>query len=315
MEQQTDFRPSVGMQEFMEQIIAQFVGENRYGTARNYRRALRRLNLFTEGHRLPLDAVTAEWAAAYEANLTGQGLTHNSVSFYLRTLRAAYNKAVQRGLTVSGDPFRRVYTGVERTRKRAVSADVLRTLLDADLGRRRGLAFARDLYLFSFCTRGMSFVDLAFLRRADVRDGCIYYTRRKTGQSLAIRVEPLAARLMARYSQKTSPYVFPILRSSDPMEAYRQYCVALNYYNRRLHRLSELLHLSKPLTFHTARHGWATAARKAGAPVSEISEALGHTSERTTRIYLASFEASAIDRLNRSILASLGGATNRRTKT
>ena len=178
MEQQTDFRPSVGMQEFMEQIIAQFVGENRYGTAMNYRRALRRLNLFTEGHRLPLDAVTAEWAAAYEANLTGQGLTRNSVSFYLRTLRAAYNKAVQRGLTVSGDPFRRVYTGVERTRKRAVSADVLRTLLDADLGRRRGLAFARDLYLFSFCTRGMSFIDLAFLRRADVRDGCIYYTRR-----------------------------------------------------------------------------------------------------------------------------------------
>ena len=160
----------------------------------------------------------------------------------------------------------------------------------------------------------MSFVDLAFLRRADVRDGCIYYTRRKTGQSLAVRVEPLAARLMARYSQKASPYVFPILRSSDPMEAYRQYCVALNYYNRRLHRLSELLQLSKPLTFHTARHGWATAARKAGAPVAEISEALGHTSERTTRIYLASFEASAIDRLNRSILASLGGATNRRTK-
>lgn len=305
MENQTLLQPLMSMQELMEQQIKQFTSENRYGTAMNYRRALRRLNHYTENHRLPLGALTPEWAAAYEASLIGQGLTRNSVSFYLRTLRAAFNKAVRSGLVPPSDPFRTVYTGVERTRKRAASTDTFRKLLNADLSRRRGLAFVRDLYLFSFCTRGMSFVDLAFLRRADVREGCIYYTRRKTGRPLAIRVEPLAARLMERYYEKASPYVFPILRSSEPKEAYRQYCVALNYYNRRLRRLSELLHLSKPLTFHTARHGWATAARKAGAPVSEISEALGHTSERTTRIYLASFEASAIDRLNRSILASL----------
>ena len=295
----------VSLQQLIMQQIEVCQKENRLGTAMNYRRALRRLDQFTGGRGLPLESITAEWAAAYEASLIGQGLTRNSVSFYIRILRAAFNKAVQRGLVPPSAPFRRVYTGVERTRKRAVSTSVVKLLLQADLSGSRTLSFVRDLYWFSFGTRGMAFIHVAFLRRTDVRDGFIYYTRRKTGRSLVVRIEPLIAKLITRYNSQMSPYVFPILHSNDAKEAYGQYRVALNYYNRLLHRLSNRLHLPHPLTFHTARHGWATAARKAGAPVSEISEALGHSMERTTHIYLASIENSVVDKLNSSILTSI----------
>lgn len=113
-------------------------------------------------------------------------------------------------------------------------------------------------------------------------------------------------RIIAQYAPLAcSEYLFPIIDSLDPNRAYLSYRSALSYYNKHLKELSALLGLERRLSSYVARHTWATVARKMQIPVTIISEGLGHRSEQTTRIYLASLEQSVIDNANRRILQGL----------
>lgn len=295
------------VQAFMRRQIESLQRCRRFGTAKNYDRTLRSFSGFLAGGDLPFGALTEELVDEYEAYLASRGVSRNSSSFYMRILRAVYNKAVRQRLAPLCTPFRNVYTGVARTRKRAIDSGIIARLHRLDLTEDPALALARDLFVFSYCTRGMAFVDIAFLRKADLRDGVIRYVRRKTGQQLYIRIEPGIEAIVARYEKATagSPYVFPILTTCAADDAYRQYQSALGRHNRLLGRLSQLLRAESRFTSYTPRHSWATAARDCNVPIAVISAGLGHTSERTTQIYLAMLENSVIDRANRAVIGLL----------
>ena len=228
----------------------------------------------------------------------------NSSSFYLRILRAVYNRAVEDGLTPQRHPFAHVYTGVEKTAKRAVPLKTIKALKRLDLTGKPRLALARDLFLFSFYTRGMSFVDMAYLRRGQLQRGLLTYRRRKTGQELSIRWERCMQQIVEKYSTDCmGDYLLPIIRRAG--DERRQYTNTLHVVNQRLKQLSEQLHLLRPLTMYVARHSWASAARQRHVPLSVISEGMGHDSEATTQIYLASLETTAVDDANRMLLSLL----------
>ena len=127
----------------------------------------------------------------YENYLLAGGLCPNTTSFYLRNLRSAYSKAVKAKLCPAPrqNPFAEVYTGVAKTRKRAVCADTLRAIRKLDLDERPDLDYARNLFLLSFYTRGMAFADMAGLRRSDLKEGILCYVRRKTGRPLFVHWE------------------------------------------------------------------------------------------------------------------------------
>ncbi len=292
---------------FMENLIRQLETAQRFGTARNYQRAWQSFRKFLRGKDIGFNAFDGELMAAYENWLTMGGVSRNSSSFYLRILRSVYNKAVRRRLVKPGNPFAEVYTGIDRTQKRAVGEEVLQQMLKMNLDASPALALARDLFVFSFCTRGMAFVDVAFLKKSDVVGGYICYVRRKTGQRLAVRVEACVENIMQRYEKRTadSVYVFPVLTATEPVAAYRQYRTALTYHNRKLKRIGRELGVSLNLTSYTARHTWATTARKRNIPISVISESMGHTNEKTTQIYLASIESTVIDRANGEVVKHL----------
>jgi len=256
--------------------------------------------------RLPLSALTEQVITDYNSFLIQRGLVRNSVSFYMRILRAVYNKAVRQKLIVQQHPFTEVYTGIDRTRKRAVSESIIAQLHRLELDAGTPLALCRDMFIFSYCTRGMAFVDIAYLKKSNLQNGMICYSRRKTGQLLSVRIEPSIQRIIDRYADSDSPYVFPILSSVDAAEAYEQYQIALNTHNRLLGRLSEMLGCSCKLTSYTSRHSWATAARNHNVPISVISQGMGHTSEQTTQIYLTMLENSVIDDANKGIIGCLG---------
>ena len=229
----------------------------------------------------------------------------NSISFYMRVLRAVYNKAAKQKLVRQEPIFADVYTGVDCTRKRAVPESVISKLYKLPLPADSPLALSRDIFIFSYCTRGMAFVDIAYLRKKEVQNGVISYVRHKTGQLLSIRVEPSIERIMRHYATTDSPYVFPLLSSVDVVEAYEQYRWALNVYNRNLGRLSKLVGCGCRLTSYTSRHSWATAARNHNIPIAVISAGMGHSCEHTTQIYLTSLENSVVDDANRWIISSL----------
>lgn len=220
----------------------------RYGTARNYRRAMESLSTFLNDKDIPFSALDSALVRRYEAWLRGRKVDRNSCSFYMRVLRAAYNKGVREGLATQDFPFGGVYTGVARTPKRAVDGETVLALQRLDLSVSPALALSRDLFVFGYCARGMTFVDMAYLRKENVSEGRFTYRRHKTGQRLTIRVEPCMEAILKLYTRARpeSPYVFPILTDTDPERAYRQYRTGLNYHNRKLKRLGGLLGIPLP---------------------------------------------------------------------
>lgn len=291
---------------FMQEQIDCLHRCKRYGTAKNYEHTLHSFAKFLGGD-IPVAAISEQLIDNYNAFLVQRGIVRNSTSFYMRILRAVYNKAVRRHNIGQSDPFRNVYTGIDRTRKRAIDEKLIAELCKLDLPSGSSAELARDIFIFSYCTRGMAFVDIAYLKKTNIKDGAIHYARQKTGQLLSVKIEQNIRQILDRYADctKDAPYIFPILTSTDTYESYHQYRTAINLYNRQLKELSKMLSADCRLTSYTARHSWATVARKHHAPISVISAGLGHTSEKTTQIYLTSLENSAIDMVNHYIISKL----------
>lgn len=292
---------------FMSDQIMRLSEAGKYGTARNYRRAFSSIYNFLKGKDIPLSFISEGMMTEYESWLSGRQIKRNTSSFYMRILRAVYNKAARLSLVEQEYPFDHVYTGIDKTRKLAISEDTLISLEKIDLSRFPSLSMARDIFMFSFSTRGMSFVDIAYLKKSDIKNGVICYARKKTGRQVTVFVEPFIKNLMKKYEKDVegTPYVFPILSSTEPVEAFRQYQTSLGLYNKHLKRISSMIGKDVRLSSNTARHAWATIARNSNVPVSVVSAGLGHSSERTTQIYLASLENSVVDMANRDILSRL----------
>ena len=290
---------------FIEEQIKQLREEHRFGTANNYEKTKRSLESFLRNKKLTFTNFNEQLIADYNTYLISKGLMRNSISFYMRNLRAIYNKAVKQKIVRKKDLFLEVYTGIDRTRKRAVDEELISKLYNLKLDNNDSLSFTRDIFIFSYCMRGMSFVDIAYLKKTDIRNGVISYCRRKTGQLMNVRIESCMQYIINRYMDENSEYIFPIIKNDDKGEAYKQYRSAINIYNRNLGILSDMIGSGCKLSSYTARHSWATAARKHDVPISVISAGMGHSSETTTQIYLKSIEDDVVDRVNAEIINKL----------
>lgn len=289
---------------FMESVIERLQRLNHTGTAKNYRAALGSLKRFRNNEDMPLDEIDHIAMEDYQAYLKSTGLSPNSISFYMRILRAVYRRAVEQELTNDRKPFRTVFTGTEKTPKRAVSIADIKRIRHLDLSLKPNLEFARDIFLFLFLCRGMSFIDAAFLKKTDIQNGVLTYRRHKTGQVLRIKIIEPIKKLVDAYSDKDSPYLLPIITGSGKHER-KQYEAALRRTNNALKNIAGMIRLPVPLTTYVSRHAWASIAKSKNIPVNVISDALGHDSIATTQIYLASIDASVIDRANDLIAKDL----------
>ena len=289
---------------FMDEIINGLQEMSKYRTAETYRSTLRSFMRFRKDQDIKLNCIDTDIISKYEAYLQNNGLTKNSSSFYLRILRAVYNRAVDRQLTSDRQPFKRVYTGIDKTTKRAFPLDVIKRIKNLDLSTHPTLEFARDIYLFSFYTRGMSFIDIAHLKKTNVTNGVLLYRRHKTGQKFRILWEGCMQEIIDKYNNPKSEYLLPIIKKTN-CDTRTQYQNALVLTNRRLKLIGKILGINHPLTTYTARHSWANAARCKNIPLSVISEGMGHHSEKTTQIYLSTLDNSLIDTANSEILKSL----------
>lgn len=293
----------VSLFSFWHNVIAQLKQLGKIRTSETYTATLNSFMTFREEQDVPLDGISSDLMLLYEAHLKARGVRMNTISFYMRIFRAVYNRAVEKSLTAQNYPFRHVYTGVDKTAKRAIPIKAIKEMKDLDLAMNSALDFARDMFLFSFYTRGMSFVDMAYLKKSDLKNSILTYRRRKTGQELSIKWEKCMAEIIAKYPENKTGFLLPIIKESA--NERRQYDNALHLVNYRLKELSTMLKLQRPLTMYAARHSWASAAKAKNVPLSVISEGMGHDSEATTQIYLASLETSVVDKANKMILGLL----------
>lgn len=298
------YRSRYSLFRFMESVIMNLKECGKIRTAETYTATLQSFSRFRRGRDLMLDEITPDLIQAYEAYLRARGAVPNTTSFYMRILRAVYNRAVESEAIEQRNPFRHVYTGTERTVKRAIPIAAISRIKNLELPRGSKMDFARDMFMLSFYLRGMSFVDMAFLRKKDRADNHVTYRRRKTGQRLDIAWTKEMQSIVEKYPPNPTQYLLPILTNplSDERIAYRNRASCIN---RQLKTIARMTNLKIPLTLYCARHSWASAARTKGIPVSIISEGMGHDSEATTQIYLASLETSVIDRANALIIKSV----------
>jgi len=293
-----------GFISFAWQLIRELklIGKRR--TAETYTSALNSFVRFRGGRDSPLEEVESNLMVEYEIYLKSKGICPNTSSFYMRNLRAIYNRLVDKGMTIQRNPFKHVYTGIDKTVKRAVSLKVIRQIRDLDLTLNPRMDYARNLFMFSFYTRGMSFVDMAYLKKKDLQNGILSYRRQKTNRRLAIKWEKPMQEIVNKYDTSDTPYLLPIIRNMK-MDERRQYKNAAYLINTKLKKLGEQIGLTIPLTSYVARHAWASIAQSKNIPLATISEAMGHDSEKTTQIYLASLDKSAVDKANSQILKAL----------
>lgn len=288
----------------MEQIILKLKQTGKIRTSETYASALRSFTRFCNDETVMIDHIHSDTMELYQVWLEEQGITLNTVSFYARILRAVYNRAVDQVITPDRRPFRHIYTGIDKTVKRALSLPELRKIKNINLDMFPDLDFARDIFLMSFYLRGMSFVDMAFLRKSDLSDGYVTYRRRKTGQLLTIAWTPEMAQILEKYPPNPTSYLLPIIRRAGKNERNMYHNMSYTI-NRRLKAIANMADIRMPLTLYVARHSWASAAKAKGIPLSVISQGMGHDSESTTQIYLASLDTAVIDNANALIIASL----------
>lgn len=289
---------------FMESIIAKLKHNGKIRTSETYKSTLNSFKKFREDEDIMLDCITSEIMEAYEAWHKNRGVAPNTISFYTRILRAVYNRAVEDDIIENRNPFRHVYTGVDKTVKRALPLAVIKKIKALDLSLTPALDCARNMFLMSFYLRGMSFIDMAFLKKTDLKNGYVTYRRRKTGQQLIIEWTKEMQMILDKYPENTSDYLLPVIRNPGLNERCTYRNTGYNI-NHSLKRIAGMVGVTIPLTLYVARHSWASAAKAKGIPLSVISEGMGHDSEATTQIYLASLDTSVVDKANSLILKSL----------
>ena len=289
---------------FMESMIVTLKQRNQLRTAETYKAALNSFKKFRINEDVMLDTITSDMMLSYESHLKHRGNTPNTISFYIRILRAVYNNAVDNEVIENRNPFRKVFTGAEKTIKRALNLTTIKKIKNLDLSLSPKTDFARDMFMMSFYLRGMSFIDMAYLRKTDLENGHMTYRRRKTGQQLTIEWTKEMQMILDKYPENPTRYLLPIITKEEGNQ--RRHARNVNEsINHHLKKVAEKVGVLSPLTMYCARHSWASAAKAKGIPLSVISEGMGHDSEATTQIYLASLETSVVDKANALILKSL----------
>lgn len=291
----------------LESRIRHFKALGKEKTASNYLCAMKHFMRFRNEEDIEIADLTVNQMKDFQAYLIGKGLKMNTVSLYNRMLKAAYNYALDEEiLQTDKRPFRKVFTGREKTRKRTLDKKALKKLVRADLSVDRRLEFARDMFLFSIYMQGMAFVDIARLTKSQVRSGYVVYQRSKTNQHLRIAIQPCAKEIIEKWMVRDPecPYLFPILYNPDKKKEVR-YDTALRTHNRRLNRIAGDLDLGGTLSSYVSRHTWASLAKWSGIRDTIICEAMGHNNIETTGIYLASLNTEVIASANRKVLSEL----------
>lgn len=285
---------------FMDEQIELKQKMKKTGTAKAYISTLHSLKKFDHMEFLPYDRIDSYYVDKYIQNLIMEDDCQNTIGFYIRNFRAVYNRFRKERKDEGKNPFDGIKTKIEKTHKRALPKAEIARIDQMDLSSEPLKECARDLFSFSFNTMGMSFVDILKLTKKNLMDDAdtLIYYRSKTNQLVKVPLNARAKEIISRYHTKDSDYLFSFMDTEDETPFYVTYRSELGRTNRQLKKIGKTLGLKHPLTTYVARHSWAQAANQAGTPVTLISTGLGHSSLKTTLIYLDEFNLDTIKQMN-----------------
>lgn len=305
-EQMFDRNSKPTVDEVFQTQIKNLKQTGRMGYALSHQEVYNSLIKFNKHLNIYFSDIDTIWLKRYETWLREQNFSENTIGRRFRTLRTVYNIAIEeKYVKAEHYPFKsyKVSKLHQTTAKRAINkADIMRIIEyhSTDFYTQ----FAVDLFTFSYFTGGINFVDIAYLKSDNIVDGRLIYTRRKTHKLIKLPLQSKAQEIIKRYQQNGTHFLFPILsefHKSLQQQSNRVHKV-ISKVNERLKVVGKELGIPINLTTYVARHSFATVLKREGVSTSIICESLGHSSEKTTQIYLDSFENSQIDEAMRNLL-------------
>ncbi len=292
-----------GVISFINHLIIKLKEENRLGSASSYKDTRNRLLEFKS--KIYFNDIDFKFLKNFEKYLIDKGNSINSIGIYMRTLRAVYNKAIAEELIKEeAYPFRKYKIKSGNSTKRALTKKDMQLLIryKAKKGTRKWHSL--NYFIFSYLCRGMNLKDMALLKwEENIIGDRMAYVRAKTANTKKtldhniIKIEPEIERILSQYPRKNK-YVFPILEEGLSELTIRHRIIGtLKKISKDLTEIGNELKLEQAdqITHYWARHRYATTLKRSGISTAVISEALGHSSEATTKAYLDKFEQTEID--------------------
>lgn len=248
---------------------------------------------------LPVCGVTSTMVNDFQSYLQARRLKVNTINSYLSSLRAVYNAAFdEQPFRMKQHPFRKLKLKRDMTVKKPLLDSQVKKMAAADFSDRPDLALATDLALFSFMAYGMPFVDIVRLTRKNIHGQAIVYNRHKTGIEIRIEITSGMWQIIRKYESPGNSYLFPVM---FPSATHSQYKSMLSVHNKTLKQVGQLLDIHNNLTSYVMRYTWASEARRMHVDIAVISQALGHTNEKTTRGYFNRLDQPELDQANQMI--------------
>ena len=300
------------VKQFYQELIEQYMANEKCGNRLIYKSSYNSINVFTNGNlEIPFSAIDVAWLNKYEKWLRSKGNKETTMSLMFRTLRSAYNKAIESKCARKSDyPFTdyRISKFDVSTEKRAIAkADVLKFSTDArPIGKQQYVQLSKDIFIFSYLCGGINFTDIANLTKDNIIEGKrLHYIRQKTGKLIKLGLSEEALQIIRRYAVESKGYLFPILNTQlhkTPLQKQNRIHKMLGKVNKNLKLLAAQFGVEANLTTYVARHSFASVLKKSGVNIALISEALGHSDLTTTQIYLDSFDNEQIDAAMKNLL-------------
>ena len=300
------------VKQFYQELIEQYKANEKCGNRLIYKSSYNSINVFTNGNlEIPFSAIDVAWLNKYEKWLRSKGNKETTMSLMFRTLRSAYNKAIESKCARKSDyPFNdyRISKFDVSTEKRAIAkADVLKFSTDVhSIGKQQYVQLSKDIFIFSYLCGGINFTDIANLTKDNIIEGKrLHYIRQKTGKLIKLGLSEEALKIIKRYAVESKGYLFPILNAQlhkTPLQKQNRIHKMLGKVNKNLKLLAAQLGVEANLTTYVARHSFASVLKKSGVNIALISEALGHSDITTTQIYLDSFDNEQIDNAMKNLL-------------
>lgn len=300
------------VKQFYQELIEQYKVNEKCGNRLIYKSSYNSINVFTNGNlEIPFSAIDVAWLNKYEKWLRSKGNKETTMSLMFRTLRSAYNKAIESKCARKSDyPFNdyRISKFDVSTEKRAIAkADVLKFSTDVhSIGKQQYVQLSKDIFIFSYLCGGINFTDIANLTKDNIIEGKrLHYIRQKTGKLIKLGLSEEALKIIKRYAVESKGYLFPILNAQlhkTPLQKQNRIHKMLGKVNKNLKLLAAQLGVEANLTTYVARHSFASVLKKSGVNIALISEALGHSDLTTTQIYLDSFDNEQIDNAMKNLL-------------
>jgi site-specific recombinase XerD len=284
---------------YTEHLITDLIKANRIGTARTYKCVLGIIKAFTNNHDLSFNALNGDFLKRLEIwHLSKEGNGLNSLSVYMRTLRAIYNKAIADGVAEKeAYPFDHYTIRSSKARKRAIRLDAIKKIVELELPIGLTLGYHRNVFLMSFYLQGMPFADLARLRLNNIIDGRIKYDRQKTDKPYDVKITPQLENILQGFitGKERDDFILPVIKRQTPTEQYKDVLWAIQRYNKNLKKIATLAGIEENLTSYVARHSFASLADEMEVPLTGIRDMLGHERASTTEAYLSDLRKSKID--------------------